>query len=360
MEGFARELSRQLAERNWHSVLCYECQPTEDVLRYLQLPNVTIELLPGSASTNWNTFRELRRILRSHRPSILHLHFAGFITPYPWLARLSGVRQVYFTDHGSRPAMYTPRRAPAWKRYATRLINAPVRRIFCISNYTYQCHATLDVLPVERYQIIYNGSDFELYSDETEPDPGLRAEYGIPDGHSIVLQVSWIIPEKGIPDLIEAARLIVARRPDTHFIFVGEGAYREQYARMAADFGLEKHITWTGRIPGSIGPFFRAADIVCQVSRWNEGFGATISEAMLHAKPVIGTQAGGIPEVIADGQSGFVVPVSSPAVIAEKLLLLLSDPELRQRMGRAGRLIAESKFNVVQNVARLLEVYDLR
>src|SRR3954469_13233920 len=119
-EMFARELSTQLAEEGWHSVLCFMSEPEGDVRRFLELPNVTFETLPSSTEGSWQAYSELFRILRKHHAEKLHLHFVSFLTLYPWIAKLAGVKQVFFTDHHSRPAGYVAQRAPLWKRVAAR------------------------------------------------------------------------------------------------------------------------------------------------------------------------------------------------------------------------------------------------
>jgi glycosyltransferase involved in cell wall biosynthesis len=96
------------------------------------------------------------------------------------------------------------------------------------------------------------------------------------------------------------------------------------------------------------------------VSHWEEIFCWTITEAMACGKPVVATRVGGIPELVQDGETGFLVPRGDVAAVAARILTLLGDVELRQRMGRAARQIAETKFNLKRNVAKLLEFYRPR
>ncbi|HYJ86892.1 MAG TPA: glycosyltransferase, partial [Pyrinomonadaceae bacterium] len=102
-ETFARELSRQLDERGWKSVLCFLSEPTEEVKRFLDLPNVSLGVYGTASDSGFKTGKSLARITREHSPEILHLHYFGFINLYSWLARLQSVKQIFFTDHHSRP-----------------------------------------------------------------------------------------------------------------------------------------------------------------------------------------------------------------------------------------------------------------
>src|SRR5215831_592749 len=121
-EMFARELSAQLGAAGWQSVLCFLAEPEGDVRRFLELPNVSFATLPNSTEGGRRAYRELFRILKQHQADTLHLHFVSFLTFYPWIAKLAGVQQVFFTDHHSRPAGYVPARAPLWKRVAARIM----------------------------------------------------------------------------------------------------------------------------------------------------------------------------------------------------------------------------------------------
>lgn len=359
-ETFARELSSQLAQRGWHSVLCFQSEPPEDVRRFLQLDNVTLEVLPDSPSLSWKAVKDFVRVVRRCRPEILHLHFTGFLGLYPWLARLNSVKKVFFTDHTSRPSGYVAERAPFWKRTVARVINQPINKVICVSRYGYQCLTTLDLLPGERCELVYNAVDLSRVQHDSGRAAEFLRRYAIPPDRTLVVQVSWIIPEKGIPDLLKAAALVVPRNPNVQFVFVGEGAYREQYMTDTGKAGLAGHVTWTGLVedPFSEG-VYEAADIVCQVSNWEEVFGWMIAEGMAHSKPIVATRVGGIPELVADGESGFLVERGEVQAIAEKILMLAGDAGLRERMGRAGAESARAKFNLERNVSQLVGVYGL-
>jgi len=359
-ETFARELSLQLHNRGWQSVLCFLKEPPEHVRRFLDLPNVSLEVLDNSTDLNWGATAGLARIVRRHQPQILHLHFTGFLGLYPWLAWLLSVRQIFFTDHTSRPAGYLPRRAPFWKRSLARIINWPVSKVICVSQYGQRCLTTLDLLPIERHELVYNAVDLSRVSETTNAAADFKKRYGIPDDRFVVVQVSWMIPEKGIPELLRTARILLSTNPRVHFVLVGEGAYREKFMNDAAALGIAEHVTWTGLIqdPFSEG-VYESADTVCQLSEWEELFGWMIAEAMAYGKPIVATNVGGIPELVNDGVSGFLVERGDPVTAAERLDRLAADPDLRRKLGEAGRAFVAEKFDLKRNVAQLLNLYEL-
>ena len=360
VEAYARELSVQLAERGWQSVLCFLKEPPEAVRSFLQLPNVRIEIIEDSWRTKWRAVAAVRRILRRYHPEILHLHFTGFIGPYPWLAKFSSVEQVFITDHCSQPEGHVTRRAPLLKRRLARLVNLPLTRVITVSEYGYRCVAARDLLPLDRLEMVYNSTDLSRTYDRDERAFEFRRKHRIPQDHTLVAQVSWIIPEKGIGDLLAAARIAVAQNPEIHFVFVGEGTHREQFSKQAIEMGLENHITWTGTLEDPIGEgVYSAADVVCQVSRWEEVFGYVIAEAMSFGKPMVATRVGGIPELVKDGETGFVVERGDTTAMAERILRLAADSELRERMGRAGLAAATSKFDLKRNVEKVVRSYGI-
>ncbi len=359
-ETFARELSLQLQKRGVHSVLCFLQPPTEEVQNFLSLPNVSIEVLAEATDLNWTATKSLARIIRKHRPSLLHLHFTGFLGAYPWLARLLSVRKIFFTDHSSRPVGYSPRRAPQWKRLIARVVNRPITRVVCVSRFGTRCLTTLDLLPESRYELVYNAVDLSRVSPDPERAIEFRKRYGIPDNRVVIVQVSWMIPEKGIPQLLETARLLVAKNRNVHFVLVGEGSDREQFTKEAEAMGLADYITWTGLVTDPFGEgVYDVADAICQLSEWEELFGWMIAEGMAYEKPIVATRVGGIPELVRDGVSGFLIERGDCNLAATQLDKLARDPELRKTMGQAGRAIVNEKFDLRRNVARLIELYGV-
>ena len=360
IESYAREMSTQLARHGWDSILCFENDAPPSVRRYLEAPNVTVGILRDACELKWAPIREMAALMRQRCPRILHLHFLGFLGAYPWLARLCSVDRVFFTDHGSQAEGHLIRRAPFARRAVTRLVNWPVTKVVSVSDYGYRCFTGLDVLPRERFVLNYNGIDFTRAVAGGGAAAAFRRRFAIPDDRSIVAQICWMIPEKGVADLLAAAELVVARNPRAHFVFVGDGHARESFARKAQEMGLAGHITWTGSLMDPFGEgVYAATDIVCQMSRWEEVFGFVIAEAMVSGKPVVATRVGGIPELVDDGVTGFLVNRGDRQAMAEKILALLADPGLRQRFGCAGRRKAEVLFDLTKNVAQLMNLYGI-
>lgn len=355
VEMFARELSRQLDSFGWKSVLCFLDAPPDNVARFLAVPGASLERLPGLSRVGWNVIRDMSRLLRKYRPDILHMHFTGQISPFPGLARLHSVHRNYLTDHISRAEGVEPKRSAWWKLAVARALNWPLTGLIAVSDYNALSSATRGLIPRHRVTRIYNGVDLS----RSPGDPTrFRQEHKIPEGRAIVLQVSWMIPEKGVEDLLEAARLVLASNPNVQFVLAGEGSCRREYMARVQAAGTADHFTWTGLIADPLASgIYPAADVVCQLSRWQEAFGWMNAEAMACARPVVATRVGGIQEIIEDGVSGYLVNRRQPAEAADRILRLLQDSELRNKMGACGRRTVETRFNLQRNVAELLELY---
>jgi glycosyltransferase involved in cell wall biosynthesis len=288
------------------------------------------------------------------------LHYTGFLGVYPWLAKLLSAKKVFFTDHTSRPAGYEPRPVPLWKQALVRLINWPLTKIICVSQYGYRCLTTLELLPNERFELVYNAVDLSRVSVNGDRGREFRLKYSIPQDRFVVVQVSWIIPEKGIPLLLEAARSVVAKNPNIQFVLVGEGAYREQYMKAAEQMGLAKNVTWTGLVEDPFGEgVYEAADAICQVSQWEEVFGWMIAEGMAYGKPIIATRVGGIPELVVNDQTGFLVDRDDAEAVSRMVLRLAENAELRRRLGEGGFRKVTEKFDLRKNVTALVALYGL-
>jgi glycosyltransferase involved in cell wall biosynthesis len=357
VEMFARELSLQLGACGWKSVLCFLDAPPESVRSFLAVPGVSIERLPAVDRIRWSVVRGMSKLLRKHRPEIVHMNFTAQLSPFPWLARLHLAGRNYLTDHISRAEGYSPKRAAWWKLALGRALNRPLTALIAVSDYNALCDTTYGVVPRPRVTRIYNGVDLS----RTSGDPCLfREGYKIPENRAIVLQVCWMIPEKGVEDLIEAARLVLLRNPNVQFVLAGEGACRREYMARAEAAGMADHFNWTGLIDDPLASgVYLAADVVCQLSRWQEAFGWMNVEAMACGKPVIATRVGGIPEIIEDGVSGYLVNPRQPSEAADRVLRLLEDRQLRDKMGVCGRQAVEARFNLQRNVTQLLELYGV-
>jgi glycosyltransferase involved in cell wall biosynthesis len=151
---------------------------------------------------------------------------------------------------------------------------------------------------------------------------------------------------KGVPVLVEAFAEVCRRTPQARLVLAGGGDAVPDHLEQARRLGLSGRVTWAGELaPAELARAYRAATMLVLPSLTAaESFGMTLIEAMASGRPVVGSDVGGIPSVIRDGVDGLLVPPGDPVALADACTRLLADPRLAARMGRQGRLAAETRF----------------
>ncbi len=172
-----------------------------------------------------------------------------------------------------------------------------------------------------------------------------------PQERITILFTGLLVPGKGVSDVLEAFRIAVGEGLDARLQLMGlwsRTAYQQECEAFVTESGLADRVQFLGVLSGTQKfERFAACDIFCFPSYYDaETFGLVLLEAMQFAKPVISTHWRGIPSVVADGQSGFLVPIRAPRSVAEKLMVLGRDPGMRRTMGQAGRRIFERDFTL--------------
>ena len=165
-----------------------------------------------------------------------------------------------------------------------------------------------------------------------------------------------LVPHKGQHYLIEAAAIVVRQVPDVRFVILGDGELREQLERQIKHKHLERHVFLAGFRSNAL-ELTKSFDVFA-MSSVTEGMCTALVDAMAASKPAVATTAGGIPEVVVDGETGFLVPPKDPKAMAERIVQLLKDPALRRRMGEAGLARARARFTVERMVEETNAVYE--
>jgi glycosyltransferase involved in cell wall biosynthesis len=176
--------------------------------------------------------------------------------------------------------------------------------------------------------------------DTFRPEPAsakLRAEFGIPDGHAAVLLPGVLVEHKRPLDVLRAAELVIQRHPAVAFLLAGEGPQEDALAAFCRDRGMADHIRFLGPVPYERMPaLYNAADIVVMASD-SEGLSRVYLEALACGRPLLVSDIPAAREVIEDGQNGFLFLLGDHQALAERLVALLGDNALRQRIGSSAR-----------------------
>jgi glycosyltransferase involved in cell wall biosynthesis len=164
----------------------------------------------------------------------------------------------------------------------------------------------------------------------------LRERLGVPSEAVLVLQVAALAPHKSQTDLLKAAALLRERAPSIRIWVAGEGFLRDSLEREHASLVLGDFVRFLG-FRRDVPDLLRAADLFC-LSSYLEGMGTSILDAMAAGLPVVATRVGGIPEVVAEGETGLLVPAREPLALADALAELAGDPARRAIMGERARV----------------------
>jgi len=186
---------------------------------------------------------------------------------------------------------------------------------------------------------IYNGIDLDRYKNVQIDRVKKKEELGIYGDSFVVADISRLDPVKGNRYFIEAinrvTRYTLHVTREVRFLVVGDGSEREMLEKMAEKYGIMDKVIFTG-MRNDIPEILAVSDLVVLPSLM-EGLGIVLLEAMAAGRPVVATWVGGVPEIVKDGETGFLVPPKNSKAIADAIIALLADEDLRKRMGKAGR-----------------------
>ncbi len=208
---------------------------------------------------------------------------------------------------------------------------------------------------------VYNGIDLERFSESHgETARPAVAPYHLPR----IVSVGRLVAFKGFDDLIDACAELARRQIDFVCDIIGDGPLRETLQAKIEQLDLASRVNLLGSLSqGAVLEKLLAADIFALASTTDaqgatDVFPTVILEAMASARPVVSTHLAGIPELVLDGQTGILVPPNDSIALAQALEQLLRDPELRLRLGEAGRARIEQHFRIEQTVAPLVEMLE--
>jgi len=216
----------------------------------------------------------------------------------------------------------------------------------------------LKVVSKNKLKVIYNGIDLENFPfRKLEARTKIRKELNIEENKKILISVGRLHEAKGCPYLIKAMKILKEKYPHILLIVLGEGPEGKKIEEQIKELKLEKNILLLGQ-KENISEYLNASDVFVMPSLW-EGLPIALLEAMACGLPVVATRVGGVPEVVEDGKSSFLVELKNPRGLAEKIIKTLEmSEEERKKMGEHGRKIVEKKFSIEQMVKEYENLYQ--
>jgi len=198
----------------------------------------------------------------------------------------------------------------------------------------------------EKISIIPNGVDTMLFSPKKDVEK-------IPES---ILHVGRLEPRKGISTLLKAIALVKKEIPDIHLYLIGKGDIGG-YKSTVSELSLQNQVTFLGTVSQrELIEWYNRVEI-CVIASVVEGFGRVAVESMACKTPVIGTEVPGLVDIIADGETGILVPPEKEDALAKAIINLISDPELRQRMGEQARKRVKERFELNMVLDKVFDQY---
>ena len=211
-----------------------------------------------------------------------------------------------------------------------------------------------DGIAREKTTVVHEGVDVERIVHL--PTANVHAAFYLPTHAPVVGNIGALVPQKGQHHLIDAAAIVVRAVPDSRFVICGEGELRSALEEQIKRKHLERHVFLAGFRPDVL-ELLKGFDLFA-LSSLQEGLCTSLVDAMAASKAAVATRVGGVPEVVADGETGFLVPARDHEALADRIITLLKDDARRARMGEAALKRARERFTMERMVEGTLATYE--
>jgi glycosyltransferase involved in cell wall biosynthesis len=301
---------------------------------------------------------------------LVHLHLAHPVGKYQWVAalaaRMTG-RRIIATHHLApdiRRLALGERSRQLWFS-SVRLMLRVINRHIAVSEYAKRILTSIYDVSPERVSVIYVGTDPSRFAPlRTAERSQLRDQlFGrllprLSLDVSLICSVARLSPQKGLQDLVGAARQLRGDLPSARYVVIGEGELRSALSNEVKRSGLDTIVRLVGNLPPpEVAHWLQAADLFVLPSHFEGGPATALMEAMAVGCAVVGTRVSGSEELIPGPDFGVLVEARQPEALAAAIRRLLQDPELRARLGRQARERVVSGFDIRNCHAQTLELY---
>ncbi len=321
-------------------------------LRRIWIPSIVREVRPlkdlAALSRLWLLFRR-------ERPAVVHTHTAKVGILARWAARLAGVPYIFHTSHGFG---FNDFQRPVERHFYVGLERLTARittKLFMVSYANAETAEKVGMAQPGEWILARDAISVEEFM-APKPRRQKVEQWGIPADKVIVGMVACFKAQKSPEDFIEVAARVLKKTDRAHFVMAGDGELRTSVEARIRQHGIEDHITLLGWQPETDMPeVYRNLDIVVLTSLW-EGLPCVFSEAMACELPIVATNVDGAREAIVDSENGFLHEPRDVEGMAQSVIKLIGDKDLRQKMGQVGkRRVME--FDISKSVAVVESTY---
>ncbi len=305
----------------------------------------------------YEAHRQLVKALKAFRPDVVHTHTskAGIVgRAAASTAKIPCIHTVHGSSfhYGQSPLAYhTYVQLERWAAKRT-------AHFITVCDKMAEIFVDAKIAPRDKFTTVYSGFDVEPFLHPSTSRSQMRAKLGLNENDVVIGKIGRLFPLKGHEQVIAAAKLIVPSNRNVKFLIVGDGILRQQYEKNVADAGLQDNFLWTGMVPpDEIPSLMTAMDIVLHASQW-EGLARVLPQGLIAGKPVVSFAIDGAPEVVLDGETGFLAPLNDTQALAAALTKLINDPQLRAKLGNRGRELFTDRFRHQTMSRQIRQVYE--
>jgi sugar transferase (PEP-CTERM/EpsH1 system associated) len=346
------KVMRGLGEQEFEHRICAVRGIDKDFVGRMQIGTPAYSAASSKSGFQFPLFR-LARIMRDYRPHIVHTRNFGAVEAIP-AARIAGVPVAIHSEHGYELEILGG--LPLRRRVLCRVAYAMADAVFAVTEDLRKYHSKQSWLPEQKLRVIHNGVDTNRFSPRPAIAGAIRSKLGISPSRFVIGSVGRLVPIKDHGTLLRAAELLVQQGKDVHVLIVGAGPeFPQLQGRVAASTHLGGRVTFAGA-SDSIPEMLNAMDLFVLTSI-SEGMSNTILEAMASGLPAVVTRTGGNPELVEDGQDGWLFPARDFRALAECLSRCAEDTRLRAKFGEAARERVLEHFSLQAMIAKYRELY---
>lgn len=293
-----------------------------------------------------SAIQQLKKILEETKPDLMHIHSVG---TYGLLGALTGFKPIVMTPWGTDILL------PSFlKRLLLKFTLRQAQLLTCDGDNTTQALIDFGVAP-EKIKMIRFGTDIEKFKPLQE-----NRNQRIENRTIKIISLRTLIPIYDVETLIKAAAIVVKATPEVKFIIAGDGDQKEHLIPLSKNLGLSpQHIEFIGKYRNENLPkMLNEVDIYVSTSLSDSGLSASTAEAMASGLPVIVSDSGDNRQWVDDNKGGFVIPLKSPEILAEKIIYLLKNKAFLKSFGEYNRKIIEEKNNYYREMGKLEKLYE--
>ncbi len=356
---------KELSQRGVRSIVCSIRDDDHMAHAFRDIGVEPLFIGHRGPSTTFRSIGRLRKLIAElgihavHTNQTVDLFLAGTAARrggIPVVASIHWLAERDTSDVGAGSAVSG--RARQWLRLLADRTLAD--RIVAVSGAVRDTHAALlgSSFPASRVEVLFPGVEMSSVPDAAaivEERSRTREELRVPNDAIVLLNIGRLHPVKGQLHLMPMMAHLRERLPNALLLIAGEGPLRSALEAATREHGLEKHVRLLGaRL--DIPVLLRASDALVLASE-SEAAPLPLMEAMRESKPVVATGVGGVPEMVENGVTGYVVPRGMPHELADAVVQMFTPPERAPEMGAAGRRVALQRFDVARIAERLEAIY---